>query len=46
MKKSKNKISKENEIQLNTRSVWTFCPVERVKPSKKIYNRQKFKRGE
>lgn len=46
MKKSKNKISKENEIQLNTRTVWTFCPVERVKQSKKIYNRQKFKRGE
>ena len=45
MKNSK-KILSQNEINLKTRSVWTFSPVERIKPSKKVYNRQKFKKGE
>ena len=38
------KISARNAAELKTRTVWTFCPVERVKQSKKVYNRQKWKR--
>ena len=40
MKKS---ISKQNLMDLKTRKVWVFCPAERVKESKKVYNRQKWK---
>jgi hypothetical protein len=46
MKKSTHKMSAQNEANLNARTVWAFSPVQRVKPSKKVYNRQKFKRGE
>lgn len=40
----KKTVSKQNQMDLNTRKVWAFCPVERVKPSKKVYNRQKWKK--
>ena len=44
MKMKKSKKMNINEINLNARTVWTFNPVERIKPSKKVYNRQKFKK--
>ena len=41
----KSDISKQNQFDLKARRVWNFCPIERVKESKKVYNRQKWKRG-
>ena len=39
MQKQSIKISKHK-----SRVVWGFNPVSRVKPSKKIYNRKKYKK--
>lgn len=45
-KMKKSKIASQRQFNMNSRVVWAFSPVERVKPSKKIYNRQRFKKGE
>lgn len=34
---------KNKPVMLMTRNVWMIKPVERVKPSKKVYNRKSFK---
>lgn len=39
------KVAKQTEFDLKARRTWSFSPVEKVKPSKKIYNRQAFKKG-
>lgn len=40
MKKQKLKVSTS---KIKTRVTWGFNPVSRVKPSKKIYSRKKYK---
>ena len=42
---SKAKRSKKAQAELNKkqREFWTMNPVTRIKPSKKIYNRARFK---
>ena len=42
----KSKVASQTEFNMNARTVWAFSPVTRVKPSKKVYNRQKFKKGD
>lgn len=37
-KKSKKMIAAENKQR---RTTWDFCPITRVKPSAKVYNRKK-----
>ena len=38
------KVSAQNKADLKARKVWSFSPVERVKESKKVYNRQRWKK--
>ena len=42
---SKNKMSKKTRKELNKtkRVTWEFCPVSRVKPSKKVYERRRYR---
>lgn len=39
----KIRVSSKNEIMLNTRGVWHFNPVTRIKESKKVYSRKGYK---
>ena len=43
---SYNKKSKKDRRadDLMRRVIWEFCPITRVKKSKKLYSRQKFKK--
>lgn len=40
---SKKKMSKKAQRELNAqkRVTWSFSPVSRIKPSKKVYNRKR-----
>ena len=38
------KITSLKLAQVKTRTVWSINPITRVKPSKKVYSRKKYKR--
>jgi hypothetical protein len=38
------KVSAQNKADLKARKMWSLSPVERVKESKKVYNRQQWKK--